>query len=140
MGLAGGNYRPPRPDVIEPPYSDVGRVPERDPMLIGRTHPANGGFSPEFYRRLNPGKACPRAPDFVNFQIDAYVFSVWGTFSRDGNSFFGGGMNRSFVNPLNLSASASAGWLNKSGVAPGDTNNFVGGYGGTAAAAYAGVG
>jgi RHS repeat-associated protein len=84
--------------------------------------------------------ACGRGPDFVNFQIDAFVASVWGTFTRDGNSFVGAGLTRGYMNPLTLSASASFGWINTAAVLPGQTNNFVGGYAGSANATYAGVG
>ncbi len=81
-----------------------------------------------------------RGPDFVNFQINVYVFSVWGTFSRDGSSFVGGGFNRIYPNPLSLEASASAGWLNSECISPGQVDNFLSGYAGAAGAAYAGLG
>ncbi|WP_141639977.1 hypothetical protein [Cupriavidus basilensis] len=70
----------------------------------------------------------PRGPDFVNFQLDYYVGSVWGTFTRDGNSFVGGGAN------------VSIGWLNTGTVTPGQTNNFAGGYAGGATSVFTGVG
>jgi RHS repeat-associated protein len=120
-GLKSGNYIRPSPG------------PDYDPTLIRHS------LGPK-YDNLRFRQKCERAPDFVNFQIDAYVFSIWGTFTRDGNSFVGGGLNRSFVNPLNLSASATAGWLNRRTVAPGDTNSFAGGYSGSAAAAFVGLG
>jgi uncharacterized protein RhaS with RHS repeats len=121
MGLAGGNYRPPPPgpqyDLRYPPIGDKYK-------------------NTYFYK----DRKCNRGPDFVNFQIDGYIFSVWGTFTRDGNSFVGGGLNATLPNQLNLSASASAGWLNKSTVLPGETANFAGGYSGGGAAAYVGIG
>ncbi|WP_413227419.1 hemagglutinin repeat-containing protein [Burkholderia sp. AU39826] len=83
----------------------------------------------------NPGLA--RAPDFVNFQIDYFVGSVWGTFTRDGNAFFGTGVNMALPNPVQASASITAGWLNRTSVAPGQTNNFAGGYAGGMTGAYA---
>jgi filamentous hemagglutinin len=73
----------------------------------------------------NPGLV--RAPDFVNFQLDYFVGSVWGTFTRDGNAFVGYGVNMALPNPVQASASITAGWLNQSSVAPGQTNNFAGG-------------
>lgn len=82
----------------------------------------------------NPGLV--RAPDFVNFQIDYFVGSAWGTFTRDGNAFFGTGVNMALPNPVQASASITAGWLKKSSVAPGQTNNFAGGYAGGATGAY----
>jgi filamentous hemagglutinin len=71
-----------------------------------------------------------RGPDFVNFQIDYYVGSVWGTFTRDGNSFVGDGLNMALPNTVNAGVGISAGWLNMLTVAPGQTNNFAGGYAG----------
>ncbi|WP_423191413.1 hemagglutinin repeat-containing protein [Burkholderia multivorans] len=82
----------------------------------------------------NPGLV--RAPDFVNFQIDYFVGSVWGTFTRDGNAFFGTGVNMALPNPVQASASITAGWLNRTSVAPGQTNNFAGGYAGGMTGAY----
>ncbi|NKJ46836.1 hypothetical protein CIC12_08805 [Burkholderia sp. SG-MS1] len=82
----------------------------------------------------NPGLF--RLPDFVNFQVDYFVGSVWGTFTRDGNAFFGTGVNMALPNPVQASASITAGWLNQSSVAPGQTNNFAGGYAGGMSAAY----
>ncbi|QLI81199.1 RHS repeat-associated core domain-containing protein [Chitinibacter fontanus] len=81
-----------------------------------------------------------RTPDFINFQIDAYIFSVWGTFSRDGNSFVGGGFNKGSPNPASVQASVTAGWLNRFKVNNGDTNAFLSGYAGSGAAAFAAVG
>ncbi len=81
-----------------------------------------------------------RGPDFVAFEVDAYVASAWGIFSRDGDSFVGGGVNYSAPNPLGTNASAVAGWLNSPSVAPGQTNDFLAGYGGGATMAYAGIG
>ncbi|WP_141639976.1 hypothetical protein [Cupriavidus basilensis] len=81
-----------------------------------------------------------RGPDFVNFQLDLYVASVWGAFTRDGNSFAGGGLNFGMPNPAGATASVQFGWLNRSSVAPGQTNNFMSGYAGQAVGAYAGLG
>lgn len=86
----------------------------------------------------NPGLM--RAPDFVNFQIDYFVGSVWGTFTRDGNAFFGGGLNMGLPNPVGAGASVSAGYPNTSTVRPGQTNNFAGGYAGGGSALYRGLG
>jgi filamentous hemagglutinin len=86
----------------------------------------------------NPGLI--RAPDLVNFEIDYFVGSVWGMFTRDGNSFVGGGLNMNLPNPVSAAASLQFGWLNSATVAPGQTNSFASGYAGQAAGAYAGVG
>ncbi|MCA8248680.1 hemolysin [Burkholderia multivorans] len=86
----------------------------------------------------NPGLV--RAPDFVNFQVDYFVGSVWGTFTRDGNSFFGGGLNMGLPNPVGAGASISVGYLNTNTVRPGQTNNFAGGYAGGGSALYGGMG
>ncbi|WP_155768836.1 hemagglutinin repeat-containing protein [Burkholderia diffusa] len=82
----------------------------------------------------NPGLV--RAPDFVNFQVDYFVGSVWGTFTRDGHAYFGTGVNMALPNPVQASASITAGWLNQTSVAPGQTNNFAGGYAGGMTGAY----
>ncbi|WJF90294.1 hemolysin [Paraburkholderia bonniea] len=82
----------------------------------------------------NPGLV--RAPDFVNFQVDYFVGSAWGTFTRDGNAFFGYGVNMALPNPVQGSASITAGWLNQTTVRPGQTNDFAGGYAGGATGAY----
>jgi RHS repeat-associated protein len=81
-----------------------------------------------------------RAPDFVNFQLDYYVGSAWGTFSRSGNSFVGIGLNKTYPNPIGASGSTTVGWLNKCDVTPDDVDNFLGGYGGAGFGVYGGVG
>ena len=101
-----------------------------------------GSAGKNVYGPVNKGNGCyvPRLPDFINFQIDAYVLSAWGTFTRDGHSFVGGGLNKSYVNPVSLNANASAGWINTWHVAPGQTDNFISGYSGAGAVAYDGLG
>lgn len=89
---------------------------------------------------VDPTGLCWRAPDFVNFQLNFYVFAIWGTFSRDGSSFVGGGFNRIYPNALTIEANTSVGWLNTSTVEPGQVDQFLTGYAGAATAAYAGVG
>ncbi|MEX3977774.1 hypothetical protein AB4Y45_02185 [Paraburkholderia sp. EG287A] len=86
----------------------------------------------------NPGLI--RAPDFVNFQVDYFVGSVWGTFTRDGNSFFGYGVNLGIPNSVGAGINVSAGYLNTTSVSPGQTNNFAGGYAGGGSALYGGLG
>jgi filamentous hemagglutinin len=86
----------------------------------------------------NPGLF--RLPDFLNFQVDYFVGSVWGTFSRDGNSYFGYGVNKALPNAVNAAASAQFGWLNRSSVSPGETNKFLSGYAGSGTAAFSAVG
>jgi filamentous hemagglutinin len=75
------------------------------------------GFAYQTTTGKNPGLA--RAPDFVNFQIDYFVGSVWGTFTRDGNAFFGGGLNMGLPNPVGAGVNISAGYLNTGTVRPG---------------------
>ncbi|CAN7523770.1 hypothetical protein LJR230_003568 [Trinickia sp. LjRoot230] len=82
----------------------------------------------------NPGLF--RMPDFVNFQVDYFVGSAWGTFTRDGNSYLGYGVNMNVPNPINAGIGVSAGWLNTSTVKPGQTNNFAAGYAGGTTGAY----
>lgn len=55
----------------------------------------------------------PRAPDFVQFSVDMYVFNASGAFSRSGNSFAGGGINRQLPNPMSVGASITLGYLNQ---------------------------
>ncbi|MDR5884175.1 hypothetical protein [Caballeronia sp. LZ032] len=76
----------------------------------------------------------------MNFQIDYFVGSVWGTFTRDGNAFFGYGVNAALPNPVQASASITMGWLNRSSVSPGQVNNFAAGYAGGMSGAYGIVG
>ncbi|WP_198342621.1 hypothetical protein [Burkholderia ubonensis] len=86
----------------------------------------------------NPGLF--RLPDFVNFQIDYFVGSAWGTFSRDGNSYFGYGVNKVVPNSVNAAASMQFGWLNQASVRPGQTNNFLSWYAGNGTSAFSAVG
>jgi filamentous hemagglutinin len=86
----------------------------------------------------NPGLF--RLPDFVNFQVDYFVGSMWGTFTRDGNSFFGYGVNLGIPNSVGAGVNVSAGYLNTTSVSPGQTNNFAGGYAGGGSALYGGLG
>ncbi|WP_174769909.1 hypothetical protein [Paraburkholderia hayleyella] len=86
----------------------------------------------------NPGLI--RAPDFVNFQVDYFVGSAWGTFTRDGNAFFGYGVNMGVPNAVGAGVGISAGYLNTGHVKPGQTNDFAGGYAGGGSALYSGFG
>jgi RHS repeat-associated protein len=83
-----------------------------------------------------------RLPDFVTFQINLYVGSVAGTFSRSGNSFITLGGLRAYPNPLSVEASVSAGYLNTcdANATPENVDKFLSGFSGGGAAAYAGVG
>jgi len=82
-----------------------------------------------------------RAPDFLNFQVDLYVGSVWGTFTRDGSSFTGAGVRNPFVgNALSVNASVSFGWLNQFEISRGQVDRFIGGYAGAGSTAFGIVG
>lgn len=86
----------------------------------------------------NPGMV--RAPDFENFRVDYFVVSAWGTFTRDGNSFFGYRVNMALPNTVNAAASVQFGWLNQMTVRPGQTNSFLSGYAGNGTAVFGAVG
>src|ERR1041385_5077981 len=78
-------------------YSYVGNSPTSfvDPRGLDYIH-----MYPMMNNPPKPDCDCPaRMPDFVNFQIDYYVGSMWGTFSRSGNSFLGGGVARTYPSP-----------------------------------------
>jgi len=75
-------------------------------------------------------------PDFINFQLDYYVGSVFGTFTRDGNSIVGGGVNMGVPNPVSLAVSITVGHLNVARTVRGQTTRFFEGYGGMAAGGY----
>ena len=82
-----------------------------------------------------------RAPDFALFNINIYVFSAYAEYSKDGNAFVGGAVNFNSPNPLNIDASANAGWLNSFSPPSGaQIDNFLGGYSGGGTAGYAGAG
>jgi len=111
----------------------------RDPIgLMGQGVGGSGGSS-----RINKGNPCsggPRMPDFINFQIDAYVGSFWGTFTRDGSAFIGGGINMGIPSSLSLGGSISLGWINSVYISPGQADGFADGFAGGGAAAFAGIG
>ncbi len=111
--------------------------PDLQKYIAGNTQGSGLTYQPTT-TGSNPGLV--RAPDFVNFQIDYYVGSAWGTFTRDGHSFVGGGVNFMAPNPGQLSASVTLGYLNQRTVAPGQTDNFVSGYSGGGAVGYGMVG
>ena len=120
---------------MNPPYVDGNPLSGSDPL--GLTN---------FYQKQNQAAAqraaasSARTPDFVNFQIDYYVGSVWGTFSRSGNSFVGCGLNKTYPNPASVNVSITAGWLNASNPTLQRIDDFIDGYDGGGAAGYAGVG
>jgi filamentous hemagglutinin len=86
----------------------------------------------------NPGLF--RMPDLVNFQVDYFVGSVWGTFTRDGNSYFGYGLNKGIPNSVGAGVNISGGYLNTMTARPGQTNKFAEGYAGGGSALYGGLG
>lgn len=65
-----------------------------DPDL--QTYIVKGAQGSGFLYRATTGKnsGMIRLPDFVNFKVDYFVGSMWGTFSRDGNSYFGYVVNK----------------------------------------------
>ena len=65
----------------------------------------------------------------MQFQLDPYVLTFSGTYSRSGNSFFGAGVARNYPNPVNIAGSISFGWLNKCNVTPQDVDDFIAGNG-----------
>lgn len=83
-----------------------------------------------------------RAPDFVQFSFDLYVFNFTGTFSRSGRAFFGGGFGRTYPSPkfTGTGGSIAVGWLNKLSPSTTEIDNFVGGLGYSKTAFYNGVG
>jgi hypothetical protein len=109
------------------PYSEL-------QAFIANNTTANGVTYEATTTGSNPGLF--RLPDFVNFQVDYFVGSAWGTFTREGKSYFGYGVNMALPNPVQASTSITAGWLNKPTVAPGKIDTFMQGYGGGATGAY----
>ncbi len=111
--------------------------PDLQKYIAGNTQGSGLTYQPTT-TGSNPGLV--RAPDFVNFQLDYYVGSVWGTFTRDGNAFVGGGVNMNLPNPTGVGANVSVGYLNSTTTSPGQANNFASGYSGGAVAGYGGPG
>jgi RHS repeat-associated protein len=129
IGLAGGSYS-------TYAYASGNPISLTDPLgLMG----GGGGGS-----AAHPGPVCdqsaPRLPDFISFNINAYVFSVYGAFASNGYAFVGGGVNFNFPNPLSLEASANAGWLNVASPTGAQIDNFLGGYSGGVTGGYVGLG
>lgn len=50
-----------------------------------------------------------RLADFLQFQIDLYVISVAGSYTKYGDVFAGGGMNRGYPNPASIGVSITDG-------------------------------
>jgi len=125
-------------------YAYVGGNPVGQSDRLGLDYPF---MYPQMNRMLNgtaqnycAAHISVRAPDFINFQVDYYVGSIWGTFSRSGNSFVGVGLNRTYINPVSAGASMAAGWLNSQNPTAVQVDSFISGYSGGATAAYAGMG
>lgn len=134
IGLAGGT------NVYS--YVNGNSLSLVDPLgLMGQGSGANGGTPTWGKGGPTSGCGCPiRGPDFLQFQLDIYVATFSGTFSRSGNSFFGGGVVRNYPNPVGVGASTSLGWLNRCRVTPQDVDNFIGGFGMGVAGGYLGLG
>lgn len=72
-----------------------------------------------------------RLPDYLSFQIDAYVFSISATFSRYGDIYVAEGVNRAYPNPdfKSLGVSISDGWmLARDAPTRSGLNNFLSGW------------
>lgn len=50
-------------------------------------------------------------PDYLQFQLDAYVFSLSATYTAYGDIFQGKGVSRLYPSPLSAGVSISVGWL-----------------------------
>jgi uncharacterized protein RhaS with RHS repeats len=85
------------------------------------------------------GCGCARWPDYITFQLDIYVFSVSGTYTRSGEIFLGKGISRQYWNPAATGVSISDGWLLKCNPTVDDINNFLIGWSGSVGA-YPGFG
>lgn len=81
-------------------------------------------------------------PDYIRVQASWYVLSTSRTFSRSGNSFVGGGVQRSYpVSSFIPQASISAGWLMRECPASGsEVDDFIGGFGMSGVHGYRGYG
>ena len=81
-----------------------------------------------------------RAPDFITFQIDAYVFSFSATYTRNGDIFLGDGLTRQYNDARNIGVSIADGWLiSAAEPTASQLNDFLVGYS-AGASAYALVG
>jgi RHS repeat-associated protein len=121
--------------------SGIGRYIQSDPIGL------RGGINTYAYVGGNPIRNVDpnglwRLPDFLTFQINLYVGSISGTFSRSGNSFVSLSGLKTYPNPVSVEASVSAGWLNTcdANATPSNVDSFLNGFSGGGAAAYAGLG
>jgi RHS repeat-associated protein len=84
--------------------------------------------------RMSSERVPLRMPDFVTFQVDAYVFSASATFTIYGDIFLGRGANRAYPSVVSGGVSISNGWVInrcKNGHPTQDQlNDFLGGYSG----------
>lgn len=83
-----------------------------------------------------------RLPDYVTFQLDAYVFSISATFTKYGDVFLGKGVSRPYPNPLSGGVSISNGWktsCSADGPSKDELNKFLDGFA-QSAGGYFGVG
>jgi len=82
-----------------------------------------------------------RAPDYVRVQLSLYVFGMNRTFSRSGNMFVGGNLQRSYPPSAKAQASISFGWINSCATPNAEkVDNHLEGFGMAGAAGYYGFG
>ncbi|MBD8882128.1 RHS repeat protein [Rhodanobacter sp. 7MK24] len=82
---------------------------------------------------------CARLPDYDQFQLDVYVFSISATYTKYGDIFLGGGWNRGYPKPTGVGVSIASGWLLKCNPTQSQLNAFLSGPSG-GFSAYAGFG
>ncbi|RUL72998.1 RHS repeat-associated core domain-containing protein [Dyella choica] len=79
---------------------------------------------------------CARLPDYDQFQIDWYVFSLSATYTKYGDVFAGFGVNRGYPNPVGYGVSIASGWMLKCDPSQSELNDFISGASGGFSAYY----
>ena len=114
-------------------YANGGPISQRDPNgleAVAAMSRLGWGLPPP--PPIPAGCGCsPRLPDFATFQFDIYVASFTGTYTNNGDVFFGKGVSRGYNNPVGIGASISAGWLLNCNPTVSDINNFLMGWSGS---------